>query len=174
MTAIKSVAVAGASGSLGNALVKALLAAEFAVTALTRSDSTSTFPEGVKVARVDYNDVESLTSALRAQDALISALGLGSMDYQEKMVDAAVAAGIKRLIPSEFGFDLDIPKARESPAAGGKRKIQDEIVRKTRGTHTTYTFIYNNIFLDWCVGNDAVVRQLLNAPGVLSADFWST
>jgi len=61
---IRTVAVAGASGNLGPAVLNQLLAAEFTVTALTRADSRSTFPSAIKVVPVDYDSLDSLTAAL--------------------------------------------------------------------------------------------------------------
>lgn len=149
MSTIKTVAVAGASGAVGEPLVQELLNANFTVTALTRANSTSTFPSSVKVANVDYNDVESLTSALKGHDALVSTMSSASIDQQHKLVDAAMAAGVKRLIPSEFGCDISKPETRQLPVFAQKVQIEEDIERKTRGTQTTYTFIFNNVFLDW-------------------------
>ena len=97
-TTYKSVAVAGATGRIGQAVVKALLDADFTVTVLTRPESSNPFSEAVKVAQVDYNDTESLASALRGQDALISTVGYAAMLGQEKLIDAAVATGVKRIL----------------------------------------------------------------------------
>ena len=149
MTTIKNVAVAGASGSLGEPLVKELLKDGFSVTALTRPDSTSAFPEQVKVAKVDYDNVESLTSALKGQDALVSTVATAAVKLQENLVDAAIAAGIKRLIPSEFGCDMSNPRARALPAYAQKVKIEEYVQKKCQGTRTSYTFIFNNAFLDF-------------------------
>ena len=149
MTSIKNVAVAGASGSLGEPLVKELLKDGFSVTALTRPDSTATFPEKVRVAKVDYEDVESLTSALKGQDAVVSTVATVAVKLQENLVDAAVAAGVKRLIPSEFGCDMSNPRARALPAYAQKVKIEEYVEKKCKGTQTSYTFIFNNAFLDF-------------------------
>lgn len=135
MSTIKAVAVAGASGSVGEPIVKALIEAGFTVTALTRADSKSTLPSSVKVANVDYNDLESLTAALKGQDALVSTLGTASVDQQFKLVDAALAAGVRRLIPSEFGCDMETP-ARQLPVYAQKVKIEEHIQSQIRGRYT--------------------------------------
>jgi uncharacterized protein YbjT (DUF2867 family) len=49
----------------------------FNVTVLTRTGSTSTFPSSVKVTAVDYNDLVSLTEALRGIDAVVSTVAFG-------------------------------------------------------------------------------------------------
>ena len=149
MSTIKTVTLAGASGALGTPLLQALLDAGFTVTALTRESSTQSFPSSVKVAKVDYNDVDGLTVALKGQDALISALGTTSIDSQYHLIDAAVAAGVKRIIPSEFGCDIDHPKAAVMPVYQPKIQIRKHIEEKIKGTSTTYTYVINNMFLDW-------------------------
>ena len=104
MSTIKTVAIAGASGHLGPAVLNTLLAAGiFEVTVFTRVSSNATFPSGAKVIPVDYASMESLTDALRGQDAVVSTLASVSLSAQFLMIDAAIAAGVKRFIPSEFG-----------------------------------------------------------------------
>ena len=148
MASIRSVAVAGA-GNLGQILIKELLDAGFSVTVLTRSDSTKTFDARVKVAKVDYNDVASLTDALRGHDALVSTITTGAKDQQQYLIDAAIAAGVQRIIPSEFGCDLENAKTRALPAYAQNIQIEQEIEKKCQGTQTTYTYIFNNALLDW-------------------------
>lgn len=151
MSTIKTVAVAGATGAVGSPLVKELLEAGFTVTALTRPDSKNTLPPSVKTAKVNYDDIESLKAALQGQDALVSTVSTFSIDQQFKLVDAAIAAGVKRFIPSEFGCDLSKSPARDLPVFAPKVQVQQDIIQKSKGTQTTYTFIYNNLFLDWAI-----------------------
>lgn len=158
MTTIKNVAVAGATGSLGEPLVKELLKAGFSVTALTRPDSKQTLPDSVKVVKVDYNDIENLTAALKGQDAVVSTIASAGIGQQEHLMDAAIAAGVKRLIPSEFGCDLSIQKNRKLPVYGQKVKIQEKLESACKGTHASYTFVYNNAFLDWGVEKKFIIN----------------
>ena len=147
---IRTVAVAGASGNLGPAILNQLLAAGFTVTALTRADSRSTFPSAVKVVPVDYDSLESLTAALKGQDALVSTLAILALGAQIRLVDAAIAAGVKRFIPSEFGSNN--PLARRMPVFADKVKVHDYLVQKVqeRGNEGfAYTCVYNSVFFDW-------------------------
>jgi NAD(P)-dependent dehydrogenase (short-subunit alcohol dehydrogenase family) len=147
---IRTVAVAGASGNLGPAILNQLLAAGFTVTALTRADSQSTFPSTVKVVPVDYDSLDSLTAALKGQDALVSTLATLAIDAQIRLVDAAIAAGVRRFIPSEFGSNG--PLARRLPVFASKVKVLDYLVQKVqeRGNEAfSYTAVYNSIFFDW-------------------------
>src|SRR4051794_20236823 len=149
---IRTVAVAGASGNLGPAIINQLLAAGFIVTALTRADSRSTFPPAVKVVPVDYDSLDSLTAALKDQDAFVSTLATLAVGAQIRLVDAAIAAGVKRFIPSEFGSNNHNPLARGLPVFAEKVKVQEYLAQKVqeRGSEEfSYTCVYNSAFFDW-------------------------
>ncbi|EGU73298.1 hypothetical protein FOPG_18697 [Fusarium oxysporum f. sp. conglutinans race 2 54008] len=151
MPAIKNVAVAGASGNIGEPVVEALLAAGFHVTALARESSSATFPPGVDVKRVDYDSVESLKSALQDQDAVVSTITPTLLSKQVQIIDAAIAAGVRRFIPSEYGIntrtvDHDGLKAMVGP----KIQTVDYLIEKSKGTPSlSWTGLATGLFLDW-------------------------
>jgi nucleoside-diphosphate-sugar epimerase len=106
-TTIKNVLIAGATGSVGLPILEALLAEpSFTVTILSRASSKAAFPPIIPVIRVsdDYT-VAELTSAFKSQDAVIIALTTSSVTADGRdglairLIDAAVAAGVKRFIP---------------------------------------------------------------------------
>ena len=71
---------------------------------LSRPDSTSTYAAGVAVVKSDYSEA-SLADAFKGQDAVVSALGAAALAQEPKLVDAAVKAGVKRFLPSEYSVD---------------------------------------------------------------------
>ncbi|KAK6225246.1 hypothetical protein QIS74_01293 [Colletotrichum tabaci] len=149
-SSIKNVALAGASGSLGSQVFEKLTSAgNFVITVLRRNGSKAVFPAGTKVIDVDYSSVQDLTSALNGQDAVVSTIGSVELDSNIPLVDAAFAAGVKRIIPAEFGCNLDNPKVRALPVYKTKVQIRDHIVEKSKTSPTTYTFISTIAFLDW-------------------------
>nr|OQO16574.1 hypothetical protein B0A51_17179 [Rachicladosporium sp. CCFEE 5018] len=148
---ISKVALAGAAGSIGAPVLKELLAACFEVTVLTREGSSSTFPSAAKAVTVDYASVESLRKALHGQDALVSTITTTGIEQQFKLFDAALVEGVSRVIPSEFGSDTTQVDNRKLPVYGDKVKIQEYLQEKTQGTKTSYTFVINNVFIDWGV-----------------------
>ena len=79
---------------------------------MTHSASKGSLPEGVNVAKVDYDDEESVVSALRGQDALIITLAVTAPpDLHGKIVKAGAKAGIHYIIPNVYGFDVqNMPK----------------------------------------------------------------
>jgi uncharacterized protein YbjT (DUF2867 family) len=145
---IQKVAVAGA-GSLGSVIVQQLIDDGFDVTVLTRSGLQTAIPSAAKTTEVDYDSIDSLKAALSGQDAVISTVGSAAVAQQQKMLDAVIASSVKRFIPSEFGCDSTNAKARALPVYAQKVAVADQIEQKTKGTETTYTFVYNNAFLDW-------------------------
>jgi len=145
---ISKVALAGAGGNIGAPILKELIDAGFEVTVLTRPDSASTFPSAARVVKVDYDSESSLKDALSGQDALISTITTASVSQQHKLVDVAISAGVKRIIPSEFGSDTLNPDNRKLPVFGQKIAVQQQLEEKTKGTQTSYTYFINNVFLD--------------------------
>ena len=149
-TPIRTVALAGASGNLGPAILNQLVAENFTVTVLTRADSKATFPAAVKVVRADYESLDSLTYALIGQDAFVSSLASLAIGVQILLIDAAVAAGVKRFIPSEFGSNSRNELARKLPVYAEKVKVQGYLAQKAKeNEHFTYTCVFNSAFFDW-------------------------
>jgi len=96
-----------AGGHSGSFIAKELLkTGQHTVTAITRADSQSKLPEGVKVKKVDYSDPSSLVEALKGQDALVITLsGYTPPDTQSKLIQAASDAGVSWVLPNEWSPD---------------------------------------------------------------------
>lgn len=167
MSSYKNIALAGASGSLGSVILERLRAHGFNVKVLRRTGSSSTFPEGVNVVDVDYSSVEQLTAALKGQDALVSAVGSMQIAVQDVLVDAAVAARVKRFLPSDFGSNLANAKTRQLPVFTHKVKIQDYLVEKAKTSDLTYTFVCNNAFLDWGLEHGFLLKTSDYKPTII-------
>ncbi|KAH8657986.1 hypothetical protein BX600DRAFT_468487 [Xylariales sp. PMI_506] len=168
MSAIKNVAIAAASGELGSVVFKKLVdSGKFNVRVLKRIGSSSTFPAGTDVVEVDYSSVPSLTAALQGQDAVVSALTSSEVGAQNPLIDAAVAAGVRRFLPSEFGSDLDDAKTRQLPVFVGKVKTQEYLQAKAKEhPEFTYTFVYNFAFLDWGLRHNFLLNLAESSPAL--------
>ncbi|KAL4865766.1 hypothetical protein BDV12DRAFT_210926 [Aspergillus spectabilis] len=151
MTTVNTVVLAGASGSLGKAVLKALIASDkFDLTVLSREGSDRAFPPTVRVIKVDYGSIDQLTAALKEKDAVISTLSGDAIDVQETLIQAAVAAGVKRFIPSEFSSDIGNPKTAGLPVYQSLIRIQGLLQETAKAApEFTYTPIRNGAFLDW-------------------------
>ena len=109
-----TILVAGATGNLGGRIVKALLAQGADVRALVRHSSDEGKVAHLKQSRVDVvtvdmDSLEELTQACQGVSCLVSVLqGLHDVivDTQTLLLNAAVAAGVPRFIPSDFSTDF--------------------------------------------------------------------
>lgn len=128
------------------------------MTVLTRTtgsgSTTHNFPPSVSVAPVDYDSIDSLTAALRGQDAVVSTLGAAALAKQLLLVNAAAQAGVKRFIPSDFGSDTLHPKSAALPVYADKVTVQKALRDKAAqqgpdGSGLTYTIVLCGPFLDW-------------------------
>ena len=114
MPPIKKVVVLGAGGNVGKSTIKALLAepGRFEVTGVTREDSDAVLPAVVRHVRSDYSK-HSLQDAFAGQDAIVSTISPFGLDDQSAIVDAAIAAGVQVILPSEYGVDTAVPAATD-------------------------------------------------------------
>jgi len=116
---------------------------------LSRVESNATFPSSVNVLSVDPTSPESLAAALRGQDAVVSAIGRDGLLGQSVLFDAAIAAGVERLLPSEFGCDLPNANTATLPVFGYNIATRNYIEGKVKeGADITYTYVVTGAFLD--------------------------
>lgn len=146
--AYQKIAVAGATGNLGPTIVQALVDAGFDVTILSQSGNTTGLPSAAKTVKVNYayGSQHTIVDALKGQDVFISMIP--QHDSQPALIDAAIAAGVKRFIPSEFGSNISgNAKTAALPVFKGKGITQDYL--KQYSSQISYTLINNGLFLDW-------------------------
>ncbi|KAL3259671.1 hypothetical protein ABHI18_005180 [Aspergillus niger] len=148
MPKIETVAIAGASGTLGPHVFQALVNAGFRVSILTRSNKPGAYASNINVFEVDFNSVESLTSALKGVDAVVSTVGGAAVDNQTVLIDAAIAAGVKRFIPSEFGNVTTNPKVEKFPVYSSVFKIRNYLQEKAAAGQLSWTVLACGAFLD--------------------------
>jgi nucleoside-diphosphate-sugar epimerase len=145
---IKNVIVAGASGSIGPSIIASLLSNGFSVSVLTRETSTATFSNNVTVHRTDYS-AQSLLQAFKGQDAVVSALATTAGDQQVRLIDAAIAAGVERFIPSEFGIDTSDPAIADLiPPTQGKLDTV-RYLRTKENEGLSWTSVCVGAIFDW-------------------------
>ncbi|KAL7620316.1 hypothetical protein AAE478_009310 [Parahypoxylon ruwenzoriense] len=152
MAAIKKVAIFGASGNFGTPITAALIKAGFDVTVITRTESSSTFPDGIPVIRTEYT-VENLTEALAGQDAVICAVGPAGISTQVAMIDAAKAAGVKRFIVDDFGWGPNSRSLPEFRKIGAQRQVAWGHAKKIAEENPgfTYTGVTIGNPIDWAI-----------------------
>jgi nucleoside-diphosphate-sugar epimerase len=155
------IVLAGATGDLGHRIALALLDRGAQVRALVRPGNTkpeiATLRErGVAIVEVDFKDAAALTQACAGAACVVSALsGLRDVivDAQTHLLDAAVAAGVPRFIPSDYSIDFTkLP-------AGSNRNLD---LRREFGRHLDRmpiqaTSVLNGMFMDLLTGQAPVV-----------------
>jgi nucleoside-diphosphate-sugar epimerase len=130
------VLVVGAAGWLGHQIAAALLdGGKAEVRALVRSNGSN--PEktkridilrsrGMTVSLGDLNDPASLAKACEGIDVVISAVQGGPdviVEGQSRLLAAAEAAGVKRMIPSDFSADISQLDIEDNYNLGLRKKF---------------------------------------------------
>jgi hypothetical protein len=148
-------------------VLKELLAAGFDVTVLTRQGNNKTFDSRAHVAEVDYESLDSLKAALSGQDVVVNTLNVGGVPESThlRLIDAAVATGVKRFIPSEYGCDTTHPLIAKLPAFGDKVSVQAYLKNVAQKTGLSYSALMTGPFLDWGIENGFLLN--LSGPAIL-------
>lgn len=142
-------------------MFQALVKAGFRVSVLTRSRKPGTYASDINVFEVDFTSVKSLTTALEGVDAVISTVGGAAVDNQTVLIDAAVAAGVKRFIPSEFGSVTTNPKLKKFPLYGSMFKTRNYLQEKAAAGELSWTVLACGAFLDLIL-NTPILLDLHN------------
>lgn len=154
------VILAGATGDLGGRIMRQLLRRGASVRALVRPGSAAKLGAltslGVEVVEADYGDAAALTQACRGGACVVSALsGLRPVivDAQAALLDAAVAAGVPRFIPSDFCIDYTtLPRG-----ANRNLDLRAEFRRRLDAAPIAATSVLNGMFADLLTGQAPMV-----------------
>ena len=156
------IVLAGATGALGLLIAHHLRRRGATVRALVRplsstgAEAESLRLQGVEVVPVEYSSVVALKQACTGASCVISALsGLRDIivDTQTRLLNAAVAAGVPRFIPSDFSADFTkLPE-------GSNRNfdLRREFQRRLDKAPIQATSILNGMFTDLLTGQAPVV-----------------
>jgi hypothetical protein len=148
-----TIAVAGATGNLGGRIVKALLEKGAHMRAIVRNDTTDNDKleelrqKGVEIIKTDMTSTAQLASALKGVSIVISALqGLADViiDTQSNLLEAAIAAGVPRFIPSDYSVDYTKLPEGENRNFDLRREFYNRIDK----TPIEATSIFNGAFAD--------------------------
>ena len=135
-----------ATGNLGSKILTALNNAGFTVTAIQRKDSKNTAHGAAKSLKVDLNSEADLTSAFKGQDVVVSAMPNPRLATDKIWMTAAVSAGVKRIVPSEFSTNLETELSRKLPIVKDKIKIRKYVENLGEEGKIEWTSINNGPF----------------------------
>lgn len=140
-----------AGGNSGAYMTRALVeTGKHNVTALTRADSKSKLPEGVKTVVIDYSDESSLVKALQGQVALVITMGvMAPPEQQSKLIRAAGEAGVPWILPNEYSPDTyNESLVSAVPSFQGPPKYRDEIVKLGKSSFVAVT---TGFWYEWSI-----------------------
>ena len=155
------IVLAGATGDLGFRIAQLLLNRGAVVRALvrpgnTKSEVTSLRDLGAEIVEVDFNSVTALTKACAGAACVVSAVsGLRDVivNGQKRLLDAAVAAGVSRFIPSDYSIDY----TKLPNGSNRNLDLRREFNQRLDQASIQATSILNGMFTDLLTGQAPVV-----------------
>ncbi|EKG16989.1 NmrA-like protein [Macrophomina phaseolina MS6] len=148
---VQSVALLGATGNLGSHILRALKKSGYTVTAVQRKESPNAAPaEADDSVKVNLSNKDELASVFKGKDAVVSAVPNPTLPDSKAMIDAAIAASVKRIIPSEYSTNLENTLTQKLPVVTEKVKIRQYLTSVIPSTtsSTTWTSINNGPFFE--------------------------
>jgi len=154
---VKKIILAGATGDLGSRLLKNLHELGGEVTCIVRLNTSEAVkaklkPYAKEIIEADYADVSSLARACAGGSVVVSTVsGLRPVivEFQTRLLKAAVAAGVPRFIPSDYAIDyrpIAVGENRNLNLREEFRKILDAEIK------IKPTSILNGAFMDMLTG----------------------
>jgi len=156
-----TVLLAGAGGDLGERTAAALVARGATVRALTRPTASPTKRAhltslGLEVVAADYADAAALQRACAGVDVVVSTVsGLRPVvvGAQTQLLDAAVAAGVPRFVPSDYAADY-----RRLPAGTNRNlELRREFMHRLDAAPVQATSVLVGAFADMLTGQAPLV-----------------
>jgi len=136
-----------ATGNLGSHILTALTTVGFTVTEIQRPTSTARPPSTVKSLKIDLTSQPQLTSAFKNQDIVISAAPNPVLSTEKHWILAAIAAGVKRIVLSEYSTNLETPLSRQLPITQDKLATRRYVEGLASEGKVEWTSINNGPFL---------------------------
>lgn len=159
------VAVIGATGQVGTPLTRGLLSLGHDVVVLVRSlkhqkQLNEYKANGAEIVEVtDMLDVDAMASALSGADILICAVPGSEQIINEQepiWLEAAVKAGVKRFVPTEFGCHTRSLAYGDGILFNYKKKMHEKIF----ASGISWTFFYTGGIFDYFLPNLRFFRKI--------------
>jgi uncharacterized protein YbjT (DUF2867 family) len=156
-----SVLVAGATGDLGQRIVRELLTNDVRIRVLTRpgSSAADTLYGGngrIDIVTASYSDPDGLTAAVAGSDCVVSAVsGIRPVivDAQRALLAASVAVGVPRFIPSDYSSDY----RSITPGSNRNFELRREFAADVDAAPIRATSILNGAFADMLTGTAPMI-----------------
>lgn len=166
MPSSPTIALAGASGDLGERIAKALVARGAAVRALVRpgfnaDDERRIEATGATLVEADPANIDALAKACTGAACVVSALnGLRPVmiDRQSMLLNAAVQAGVARFIPSDFSADF----TKTRPGDNRNFDLRREFMAIADRAPIKVTSILNGAFMDMLGAEMPIIQPAIH------------
>ncbi|MGA5564189.1 SDR family oxidoreductase [Streptomyces platensis] len=155
------IVVTGATGNIGRVLVSRLLAEGAAVRALTRDPARAGLPDGAETVRADLTGADALEPLLAGAEALFLNLAAGGDHAAAALTEAAVRAGVRRIVLNSSMAVTDTPDDDAHHIA----RLHAGLERAVRDSGLEWTFVrggnYATNALAWApaIRTSGVVRD---------------
>ncbi|KAI6093008.1 NmrA-like family protein [Hypoxylon rubiginosum] len=157
MAEFRNILLIGASGSIGSVMLDAFQKEpSFTLTVLQRASSKFQPPKNIRAITIpDSYPTDELVAAFKGQDVVVNCMTTLSVADQFRMVDAAIAAGVRRYIPSEYGLDNMKPEAQALNAVfHDKGKVQEYLRAKAADGAIEWMSISCGMWIKWSMAHD--------------------
>jgi len=157
---IKTVAVLGATGQIGNCLSHALLENSQKVVVVSRKKTAKNkaILEALESKGAvlkyceDYSDIESMSDILCGCDVVVASVQASKEFLEEvepKLLKAAIKAGVKRFVPNEFGAHTQGLAYGDGVIFDRKKRFQEQLF----ASGIEWTLFYNGGIFDYFLPN---------------------
>jgi DNA-binding NarL/FixJ family response regulator len=96
----------------------------------------------------NFADENELVTALKGQDAVVNSISHAGNDKQERIIDAAIRAGVRHYIPSDFASNAENKAALELQPRLAKNMETITYLRLKEAEGLTWTSIVTGFFFD--------------------------
>ncbi|WNG16888.1 NmrA family NAD(P)-binding protein [Cystobacter fuscus] len=157
------IVLAGATGDLGGRLASALTRRHARVHALVRVGTSETrkaavLATGATPIEVDFDDAAALERACAGAACVVSVLnGLEPtiIGLQSRLLDAAVAAGVPRFMPSDFSLDFTKTRPGDNRNLDLRRSFMARVDQAPIRAHS----VLNGMFMDLLTGDAPIILR---------------
>ncbi|KZV89732.1 NAD(P)-binding protein [Exidia glandulosa HHB12029] len=141
----------GASGPFGETMTEELLNAGWHVVILARDPSKIPARSNTTIVQYTPTDHSSLVAAMRGAEVVLCSTGGTSADplgFQKPLIDAAIEAGVKRYIPTEYAGDLQHPRSAANAIHQGRRAVLAYLKEKAEKGEIQWTMFHTGGFIE--------------------------
>lgn len=140
-----------------------LLNAGWHVVILARDPSKILARDNTTIVQYTPTDHSSLVAAMSGAEVVLCSTGGTSPDplgFQKPLIDAAIDAGVKRYIPSEYAGDLQHPRSAANAIYQGRRAVLAYLKEKAEKGEIQWTMFHTGGFIEMGESSQRLIHSL--------------